>query len=60
MKAFDLLLTAYELRQKAERYRILAIYIGDEHAVGVIKDMADRCDERALELERTVGRLHAA
>jgi hypothetical protein len=60
VKAFDLVVTAYELRQKAERYRILAGYICDEHAVAVIRDMAERCDKRAIELEQTVGRLHAA
>jgi hypothetical protein len=60
MKAFDLVMTAYELREKAERYRVLARYIGDEHAVGVIKDMANQCEERAAELDRAVGQLHAA
>lgn len=48
------IVTAHELRQQAERYRYLALCIGDQPAVMVIERMSRLCDERASEIERDV------
>lgn len=43
---------ARELRQKAERYRYLAHYVGDERTVGIIKVLSCECDNAADQIER--------
>ena len=44
---------AEELRSQANRCRRLAGDIGDRHTVGVLNAMADECDAKAAELDRT-------
>ena len=60
MTALDLALTACELRQKADRYRALAAYLGDARQAAVVEDLAACCDARADELTRDIKRLRKA
>ena len=46
--------TAYELRKRAEGYRHLARFIGDERALGIIHRLSRELDETAGEIEREI------
>jgi hypothetical protein len=43
----------HELRQRAERYRRLALFLTDKQAAEALKELAAECDALAAELETT-------
>ena len=57
MSAADLtrLSTARELREKAKRYRSLALSISDKRAIEIIQTMSRELRERAREIESEVA-----
>jgi hypothetical protein len=57
MSAADLtrLSTARELREKAKRYRSLALSISDKRAIEIIETMSCELSERASEIESKVA-----
>jgi hypothetical protein len=48
--------TARELREKAERYRNLALFMSDKRAIEIILTTSRELDEKAREIEGEVAR----